>query len=86
MQYVFTEVMMETLALAIQHNKLTEEIVVMTFHPGKGGTTHTGALVLDQNGATWHAGHFRGDRNITMNMTASAEVLKQTGKYLFKEV
>jgi hypothetical protein len=86
MQYVFTETMMETLALAIQHNKLTENIVVMTFHPGKGGTTHTGTLVLDQSGATWHAGNFQGKSDIIMNMTGDEEVLKRTNQSLSKVI
>jgi len=76
----FSELMMRTMALAIRHQRLSKGTVVLNFHPD---TKHAGALILNPDCCQWYKGGYTGNRDITVNMTADDETLKQMTNELF---
>ena len=74
--------MMETLALALQHHRLTGVLIICNFYPG---TEQHGSLVLAQQGFKWCDKGFFGKRDISINMTADESTLKQMTATLFDD-
>lgn len=74
--------MMDTLALALQHHKLTGVFIVLNFYPD---TEQHGSLILAAAGFKWYDKGFFGERDISINMTADESTLKQMSATLFDD-
>lgn len=84
MSLELTKTMMDTLALAVRHHRLSGDTVSMTFHPD---TPHARALLLGKYMCRWYDGVFPGRvaPDITINMTADESTLKQLSTILFDD-